>query len=180
MKSLGVLILIAATFANPNGAPKCSIFPTVITKAKGPEDNNLGYHFNVIKTENTTFEVSFLNINNRPDYQGLLMYVSSKDDPHTHIGKFTLPNFAKWKYQDPHRCTGIAGSLESTVTHASASPVKDNEKFILKLTEEEMQLENMELHSVIASTDEGKEGKLRWQILPVYRLTKRNGWYHSK
>jgi hypothetical protein len=165
-------LLLGLVAANPNGAPRCQINEEGIARGmKSASDPALGYTlvFNRVNTNTWNFRVSAPAI--RPDYQGLLLYVTSTTlKPTDHLGSFSFRNATKWKHQSSAICTqgGIVGSPNATVTHANPVrvPIANNVNFTWVATPQEMQMGGFVAQAVVASVDTGRTGLPRWVKVP--------------
>jgi hypothetical protein len=161
--------LYSFAVASPNGAPRCQINEVGIQNGmRSPSNPALGYGLVVDRVGPSSWNIRVSNAANRPDYQGILLYVSSSTgQPTEHLGSFAFRNATKWKFQSATVCRqgGITGSVNSTVTHAIPArvPIANNVNFTWTATSSEMSRGGFIAQAVIASVDVGQTGLPRWQ-----------------
>ena len=105
------------------------------------------------------------------------MYVTQNDQPKTHLGMFTFKDQTKWKYQPLDLCDagGIKSSTAySTFTHATPDRValSENVTFVWKSISEDLNLDSLIVHAVVASNDPETIGKPRWQEVQLAGIPK--------
>ncbi|KAJ3315876.1 hypothetical protein HDV04_000083 [Boothiomyces sp. JEL0838] len=161
-------LLYAAVFATPNGAPKCTINEKGITAGMGsPNNPALGYTITAAPSGNGMMSFTIGNTAGLSKFQGILMYVTSGTDNLTHIGSFTLPDPAKYKFTDPAVCSAanIKGSPQSTLTHAAPAPADFSKPIMWQASPQEMQLPNLAVNVVIAQKKNPSDQFPQWQHL---------------
>jgi hypothetical protein len=163
MKFLQSLVLALSALSLPNSSPTCQISEEGITRGMGPQEN-LGYQITAKQNADSSFTLTLQG--SRPDFQGVLMYVTSTNEQQ-HLGKFVNIDQPKFKVQDPASCQRqqIQGVPEATISHASPARVPVGATFTVQLTPQEMASGNLKVHAVIASLDAGQQGKAKWQIV---------------
>jgi hypothetical protein len=166
--SLVSALLVSMVSASPNGAPGCKVNEEVINRGMGPQVD-MGYRLEVRPgTTPTSFTVQITNTQNRVDYQGLLIYVTTLANRDIHYGKWTFRNQTKWKYQDPAACqrANVVGPLESTFTHALPARVPTSVLFTWTASSiQEAAIPGLIISAAVAANEPGVTTKPRWQKL---------------
>ncbi|KAJ3270279.1 ADP-ribosylation factor protein 3 [Terramyces sp. JEL0728] len=165
MKFTVAFTLLTSVFALPGGAPGCGINETVITSGMGPK-SDLGYQLSSMKNSDGSYSFTVSNSMNRPDFQGVLIYVSPAANPKMHLGKFAISG-TKFKFQAAAACNkvNITGAQEGTVTHANPNRVSMPYSFTWMGSSTELAMSNLVVKSVFASLDAGASGPAKWQHL---------------
>ena len=156
MKLFSLLLTIIQ--ARPDGSPTCQINTDKITAGMGPQQD-LGFQALMKKRSPTTFSVEITSLKNVTSYNGILMYVTSKNES-IHYGKFNFERVVvkdKFKFQNSCGNENIVGAAESTVTHGNGNPVNLTGLFMLELSEEELKIPDLVLKTVIAGGEGSNE-----------------------
>ncbi|KAJ3271505.1 hypothetical protein HDV01_006556 [Terramyces sp. JEL0728] len=165
--AVAAYILYNGVLATPTGAPKCSINDKGITAGMGAPNPALGYTVTPAQAADGSMSFTIGNTAGLTKYQGILLYVTSGSDNLTHVGSFTLPDPAKFKFQDAAICSGqkVKGDASATVTHAAPAPVDFSKPFMWKASAQEMQLPSLALNVVIAQKKNPTDPFPQWQHL---------------
>jgi hypothetical protein len=117
-------LMMSLVTALPNGAPRCQINVEGIARGMNAPDDQLGYSLIVDRSGPGIWNIR-VNHPTRPDYQGILLYVTPPGEDTTHLGSFEFRNATKWKFQPQSLCTSnnVKQNERGTVTHANPDRV---------------------------------------------------------
>ena len=119
------IFLAYFAIADPSGSPICSINEAQIHGGMAVSASNLGYSLNVVAVDKSTFTIRIQG--SRPDFQGILMYVTSSTfGNNAHIGTFKLSNSKKFRFISTATCRSqsVLQKDGATVTHANPDRIK--------------------------------------------------------
>ncbi len=169
-KMVSILVLgwiLNTVLGYPNGAPRCSVSRIPITFGHfGLDDPSLGWTFDLKPAMDGSMMISIANSRSRPDFQGLLMYVSPQGNEDQHVGILTFANQTKWKYQPANLCqsNGIQEQNpgKSTITHANRDRIATMTTFVWQNPSAGSSSQFM-VTAAVACQDVGETGRPRWQ-----------------
>ena len=168
--------LMTLVLSDPTGSPICSAIDSRIHTSIQPASVNLGYKLEATPGPNNTYFVKLTGT--RPDYQGLLLYITSTSKPNIHLGGWTFQNTQKFRFVDRNLCRtqGILQQTYATVTHANPARIALNSRDTVfkwfPIDKSEVGLSDLTVVAVVASQDNGQGGKARWQRIAGLDLTK--------
>jgi hypothetical protein len=171
-----ILFVVPLTYQSPSGSPKCIINERSFTAGMGLQTVSLGFGMTA-KPINGSTAWSIQITGTRPDYQGLLMYVTSKQNPNAHLGSFQFDNHKKWRYLPQNVCFNITQGPNGTITHKDGSRVLIGHHTFTWIPSNRTELDrtNLVVSAVIASSDPNVvKGTPKWQILKELGLSKTN------
>jgi hypothetical protein len=159
---MSFFVILFSIHALPNGSPRCQINVDGIARGMNAPDQQLGYALTLDQTGPGVWNIR-VDHPSRPDYQGLLLYVTPVGQDNVHLGSFVFRNSKKWKFQPQQLCAlnGVSQSDQATVTHANPERVGIN-RMVNFTWRSEGQRGPFVAQAVVASLDQGATGIPRW------------------
>ncbi|KAJ3270277.1 hypothetical protein HDV01_000392 [Terramyces sp. JEL0728] len=144
-----IFTVLAAVAALPTGAPICAV---EAANGKLGASQALGFSASTKANADGSISVIISNSQNRPSFQGILMYVTS-GSANQHLGSFILPN-NRFRALGADVC-GDIGKAGSTITHSSSAGISTSTTLTWIPSATDVKLSNVVVKTVIVQSVTG-------------------------